>query len=1386
MECISHPGSTFYNIPALFKLSEKIDTERLKAAIEKTIAAHPYLNMTIFTDAQGNFRARRDDDAVPQVEFAEVDKLPEKLIAPFELLGGKLSRFRIYRTAEGCYLFMELHHIIGDGSSVSILLNDINEAYMGRPVAKENYTGFELGLDEEKLRKTKKYDDAKAYFDGLLAEADREMLPEGDVYGGPASSGTLVEPANIDLAEVKRFLRSSGQSANAFFNAAFAFVLSKFTGKKEALYTTIYNGRSDSRVSRSVTMMVKTFPVFLHLKSGDSVLEFVDSVNTQLMNGMANDIYSFAEIAQTHGISSDVMFVYQGNEFIFDSIGGEKAEMAFIEGSEAKAPLHVEIFEKDGRPVFNCEYSKARFSDDYMHRLLACLEEAVREFMRKKRLSDICIADEKALAEMDSFNETNAPYPNTDIVSLFRAAADRFPERPAVIFKEEELSYRQVDEISDRIAAHLHSRGIGKGTVVSILIPRCSYMATASLGVLKTGAAYQPLDPSYPSERLSFMMKDADCRLLIADESLLEKVPDYTGEVLLTKDIPSLPAAGRMTGKIDSGDLFILLYTSGSTGVPKGVMLEHGNLANFCGWYREYYRLDENCRVAAYASYGFDANMMDMYPALTTGACVCIVEEEIRLDLLAMEIWYKRRGITHSFMTTQICRQFYTLTSPEKLCYLSGGGEKLVPVAPKTEGPKLINCYGPTECSIFSTTMPVEKLYERVPIGRPVSNYKCYVVDENLHRLPPLVPGELLVAGRGVGRGYLNRPDLTEKAFIRNPFSDDPMYARTYRTGDIVRLLPDGTIDFLGRNDGQVKVRGFRIELSEVEGIVREFPGISDATVQAFENEKNGENFIAAYVVSKDKVDESALKEFIKASKPAYMVPAVTMQIDAIPLNQNQKVNKRALPKPVLAQDEGEYVAPKTELQKKLCDMFASALGIDKVGINENFFELGGTSLTVAKIAVKAAAEKLPIAFKDIFDYPTVEAMEKYVLSITQSSSSSSHDFDATEHPALDRNQPKLLSELQTAELGGVLLTGATGFLGIHVLKALLDDTDSKIYCLMRGDKQGIETRLRGLLMYYFSNPYRELFGDRIIPVDGDITDRDSIMALSDLPFRTVINCAACVKHFAADDLLDRVNWHGVENLIDLCVNANRRLTQVSTLSVAGTSVNQQISPEKRMCENELYFGQTLDNKYAYSKFKAEEAVLNAIEHRGLNGRIVRVGNLMPRYSDGEFQINSVTNAFMRSLRAFAAMKEVPVSMMDQLLEFSPIDCTAKSVVALSAVENFTVFHASNSHRVQMGDVVESMNRCGIFVETAEEKDFQADFQSALADEEMSMIVSPLITYQTSDVNMEEFNIGYDNAFTTKALYRLHVKWPIISEAYLDQVFTSLRTIGFFDLMTDQ
>ena len=419
-----------------------------------------------------------------------------------------------------------------------------------------------------------------------------------------------------------------------------------------------------------------------------------------------------------------------------------------------------------------------------------------------------------------------------------------------------------------------------------------------------------------------------------------------------------------------------MLYTSGSTGVPKGCMLEHRNIVSFCNWYRNYYNLTTQSRVAAYASYGFDANMMDMYPALTTGATVYIIDEAIRLDLLAIDKYFNENGITHSFMTTQVGRQFALEANCKSLQHLSVGGERLVPVNPQKDF-SFYNAYGPTECTIFTTAFSVHKNFDRVPIGKSLDNTKLYVVDKYGRRLPPCVPGELWVAGHGVSRGYLNRPEQTEKSFIKNPFTDEKGYERVYRTGDIVRFMPDGNIDFVGRNDGQVKIRGFRIELSEVEKIIREFNGIKDATVAAFD-EPSGGKFIAAYVVSDEKIDIQKLNEFILENKPPYMVPAVTMQIDKIPLNQNQKVNKRALPVP---QKQAEDITPpQNEVQQKIFDCISEVVGSDNFGITTDIFYAGVTSIGAIRLNVLLSkAFDAAIKINDLKENNTVIKLEKFL-----------------------------------------------------------------------------------------------------------------------------------------------------------------------------------------------------------------------------------------------------------------------------------------------------------------------------------------------------------------------------------------------------------------------
>ena len=415
----------------------------------------------------------------------------------------------------------------------------------------------------------------------------------------------------------------------------------------------------------------------------------------------------------------------------------------------------------------------------------------------------------------------------------------------------------------------------------------------------------------------------------------------------------------------------------GSTGVPKGCMLEYGNITAFCHWYKKYYHVDHSSKIAAYASFGFDASMMDIYGAIANGAELHIIPEEIRLDFIALQRYFEENGVTHSFMTTQVGRQFAMEMSCESLQYLSIGGEKLVPMEPPKDY-RFFNAYGPTECTIFTTIFEVDKYYSNIPIGKALDNFKLYIADKFGHLLPYGACGELMISGWQVSRGYLNKPEKTSEVYTKNIYDDAEGYEVLYHSGDVARYLPDGNIQIIGRKDSQVKVRGFRIELSEVEEVIRRYEGIKDATVVAFDDPNGGGKYIAAYVVSDSQVDINKLNDFIKETKPPYMVPAVTMQIDKIPLNQNQKVNKKALPLPERKVEE--IVKPKNETQQKLFDCIAEVLGYTEFGITTDIYEAGLTSITAIKLNILISkAFDIVIKTSDIKDHPTIQMLEGFV-----------------------------------------------------------------------------------------------------------------------------------------------------------------------------------------------------------------------------------------------------------------------------------------------------------------------------------------------------------------------------------------------------------------------
>ncbi len=1383
VECIAKPGSTAYNLPVLLKLDPSVDMKRLKKALNDVIDAHPYLHARLEASANGEIKVLRDDTS--DLEITELDKKSMKkgfseLVNPFRLTSEPLTRISLIHDEPESLLFFDIHHLIFDGESLGVFMRDLEDAYAGKKLIKETFTGFEAALDEKQRRLSTAYEKAKAYYTSLLEGIDTDCLPVRDKNEPIVETGLLSYEFEADLDAISKFIHAGKTTVNALWNAAFGLVIAKYLNRTDSVYTTVYNGRNDTRLTESVGMFVHTLPVVCKQIQGEKGSAFASRIGKQLSDSMSNDIYSFAEICHEFGVRSDILFVYEGKIGTSYTVGGKKAEQIMLgQQGASKAELTFYIYDTDNGFKIECEYATEHYEEWSILSMIKSMEIAMKSIARDELIDKISLLTPEIKATLDEFNNTDSPVEDTDVVTLFKRSAKEYPDKTAVIFEDTHLTYKGLDNLSDKIAAYIRSLGIGVEDVVSILIPRNEYMVITALGVLKSGAAYQPLDPGYPPERLKFMMEDANSKLLIADEKLTELVLDVKAPVLLVKDIASLDVS--LDDETFSADrLLILLYTSGTTGQPKGVMLTHRNLVNFCNWYRNYYDLTPENTVAAYASFGFDAHMMDVYPALTTGAAVCIVPEEMRLDLQVMNQYFLDNNVTHIFMTTQMGRMFATQIDNAGLKHLSTGGEKLVPIAPP-DGYTFYNVYGPTECTIFTTAHKTDKLYDRVPIGKALTNYKTYVVDSLGHELPVGAMGELWIAGYGVGRGYINLPDKTAQVFISNPFNDTPGFDRVYRTGDVVRRLQDGSIDFIGRNDGQVKIRGFRIELPEVEGVIREFEGIENVTVQAFDDEAFGGKYIAAYVVSSTEVDFNALADYIRSKKPAYMIPAAFKQLDEIPLNRNQKVDKRALPKPERKEVNKEYVEPATPLEREICAEYASILGLDKVGATDSFFDIGGSSISAAEIVMFAMNKGYNIVYKDVFNNPTPRELARAISGFgKEGKAGAAADFDYTKiNELISFNSMENVDEIKVNKLKDVILIGATGFLGVHVLWTFLNKCKGNITCLMRrGKYKNVERRLTEMLMYYFGENMSELIGKRIICVEGDITDKDSLKALESVDADTVINCAASVKHFTNDDTLDRINVGGVENLIDLCVSTNKRLVHISTLSVAGETENDN---DVILKENMLFFGQNVENDYVRTKFMAERALLDARVNRGLDGVILRAGNLMGRNTDGEFQINFETNAFMRSLWAYIQLKECPYSTLEQAVEFSPIDSVADAVILLAGVDKrFSIFHLNNNHLVTMGDIVEAIRRHGFTIENVSDKHFEQTLEEVAKDEEESRTILSLVAY--ANKRGEDLkHVEADNRFTTNAFFRIGFKWPIVDDNYLEKQLWSLDTLAFFD-----
>ncbi len=1390
-ECMKRPEDTFYNIPFMYRFPVDFGAQNLADAINTVLAAHPYIftRLTIMDDDIVQQRTDAEGYAVPVKNMSENELKAYRadFVKPFKLMDSRLFRIEVIQTEGAVYLFAEFHHIIFDGASFDLFLNSVKTVLEGGEIQSETYDYFDYVKDDSTFRDSDEFKASEKYISHMLekCEGAAEITPDKGGLAENSSPATVSIP--LDMKHISEFCSGAGVTPAHLFLASTLYVVSRFTNSRGAYINTISNGRSDMKLTNCFGMFVKTLPIGLEIED-ITALELVERAKDLLINAVANEAYPYAEVCRKFNYAPHILYAYQlgvADEFYID---GKLIEQELIGERHVKFDTGVYIEKTDGKECVNVLYNDAVYSRELMSVFANAIKTVAENITKNshgkaRKLSMLNEAGEKQIAD---FSYTGFAEPEIKILhEKFEYQAKIHPHRVAISACDGKFTYAEMDRRANVIANELIKHGVKNGSRVVILLERTSKFFTAMFGILKAGGAFIPTCPEYPKERIDSIIEDSGAELVITFGKLLDVYKN-------TVDIEELERGDndkKPDIAISPEDLAYLIYTSGSTGKPKGVMLRHIGIASYVTDNEHNIQVRyvvENCKCyGSVTTVSFDMSLKETVVTFCNGLTLAFASDEQTTDPLSLAAFFKENNVDVFNATPSrllVYMELDEFAEAMKNCkvILSGGEkypDKLLSVLREKTSARIMNTYGPTEITVSSNVKELTNADE-ISVGRPLLNYREYIVDMDDNKLPAGVVGELLIGGLGVALGYNNLPEQTKKAFIEYEGQ------HFYRSGDYARWTKDGDVVILGRKDNQVKLRGLRIELGEIEKCLTSVEGIRSAIVVI--KKVGHEDGICAYYTAEGRPDVEYLKSEMKKSLTDYMIPASFNQLDELPMTPNGKVNIKALSEPIISDKSGAdgFVRPVTVAEKDFCQIFANILNLDEVSATDSFFELGGTSLTVTRVVIAAGKLNYGITYGDVFANPTPRSL----ANLTEGQSSADEGimrFDDYNYEninrLLEKNTLDAFINGKKQAIGDVILTGATGFLGVHILHELLTNYDGNVCCLMRGRKNmSAETRLRQLFFYYFEESIAGNYAQRVTVIDGDITNKSDFEKLKGIKAHTFINCAANVKHFSKGTDIEDVNYHGVQNIITFCEETGTRLIHVSTMSVGGMFLDRP-GDVASLRENMLYYGQVQSSKYTGAKFMAEREVLESAA-KGLNAKIMRVGNLSARESDGEYQINFTTNSFMGRLKSTYLIGCYPYETMDMPFELSPIDYVAKAILLLAqSPRECVVFHPYNNHALLMNDLYGEMNRQGLTVKPAENKEYEAELKRAESDSEKAQVLSSMIAYENMSHGRKSYGVGKNNEMTMQALYRMGFRWPVTSFEYMKKFLINLKGLEYFE-----
>jgi len=1012
------PGSPLYNIPAVLRLRGDLDERALGRALGEIVRRHEPLRTTfaerdgvpvqVIAPAGGFTMQVEDLSALGETERTEAARrrATEDAEGPFDLAAGPLFRVSLLRMEPESYLLLlTIHHIVGDGWSTGVFIRELSalyDAYVdGResplPELEVQYGDFAVWQREELQgevleRELAWWKERLAGAPELLELPTDHPRPAVQTYRGAHERGDL--PA--DLPErLSTLARREGATLFMALLGAFQVLLARYSGSEDVVVGSPIAGRTRSELEGLIGFFVNTLVLRVDLSGDPSFREVLRRVREVTLGAYEHQDVPFERLVAemeperslSHAPLFQVMFSLQNTEGTPEVLPGVRMEGVEAELHTSKFDLSLSLTLSGGGLRASLAYGTDLFERATVQRMLAHYRRVLEQVAADPdvRLSELDLLGEGERRVLEAWSRAEAEHPADDCVHrLFGAQAAATPDAVALVHDGHGLTYRELDERANRLAHHLRALGVGPEVRVGICLPRTPGMVAALLAVLKAGGAYLPLDPEYPRERLGWMLEDAGARLVLTEDALAGRLPEGAEVVRLdglAAALRDLPADDPGSGVLPD-NLSHVIFTSGSTGRPKGVMIRQSSTVVLLRWLREIVSDEERGAVLFSTSINFDVSVAEVFGTLAWGGKLVMVES-------ALELAAVQEPVVHASMVPTAAAELLRMRGiPPSVRTLNLGGEPLAGVLAQAlyalgTVEKVGNLYGPTEDTTYSTYSRVERGASQVFVGRPAANTRALVLDARLEPVPPGVVGELYLAGDGLARGYAARPDLTAERFLPDPFG--PAGGRMYRVMDRVRWTPGGELEYFGRTDFQVKVRGFRIEPGDVEAALLSHPGVAEA-VAAVREDSPGERRIVAYVVAPaDRPAPGAgeLRTHLRERVPEYMVPAAFVALERLPLTPNGKLDRRALPAPGGPAAEREYVAPRGAAEELLARVFGEVLGLERVGVHDHFFELGGHSLLATRVVSRARevfGVELPL--RTVFEFPTVAELAPQLAAL--------------------------------------------------------------------------------------------------------------------------------------------------------------------------------------------------------------------------------------------------------------------------------------------------------------------------------------------------------------------------------------------------------------------